>query len=899
MAQGSATCVHTGSTTISFTYQSSVQQLVLVCAPPSQTTPTVFLEQSSQFYGPFGSWANVQKQFGALGDGRADDTQALQAALDFIDSTDGTSGTLWFPRGTYRITAPLVIHHKQWLSILGEDPSNTTILWDGGAGATMLIADGSSVMRISRLTFDGANKADTAEDLTIVDGGGVYSTFNELSDQHLINLRNGIKLTVAAETTIKRVFFDGLSGTGILLGSFNTLNIFVEDSIFSHCDIGISNQPGAGAFMVRNSFFDHSGTSDMEIGNTGTFAIRQNTSINSRAFFTALDAGANNASITLQGNTVIDSESVPVSIGNAGALMLFDNIFRTTDSTMPAVGGTDDAPFYTDVFSMGNVFTTANPFRLKYSPGSADNVKVLSYDDSIVDADNILTPTEPGNVYTPPSATGMVFEVPASSTDLEIQSAINQAVASGLKKPIVHLPASHYTVARTISIPADTDLTVVGDGFNDSMLVWTGASTGAVLDVSSSSANLTEFTIRTFGSGDFSGVEGIRMHVNDQPGSRLFVNQLQAQGNSQRSIFTDGLEHATLEFYSTYVQAGITGIEVTGGPFRQADEASPGRIDYFSGSTQSQGGGTSLDVSNSGKLLVQDNWHDLGSSSPHNFVLQDKATLTQQASAVFMTSDSPFVFSNFEGNVSLLGDNFTGHISLDATSKKSNLLTLGLQGDNSTYAPQGSPLITVTNLFDDYYQNNASGHIAFSATSDDLGVTRRMLGQVRTEYGIPMVPQTGMASRMRIERVSISLVGTGLHVVSALPATGLFYTLENQDQRLHANLQASSCSVSMTSGQDLSSGEQWVLSENGDGDFQLIGAANSGVALTMSKVGLGLTTGDTYDSHWRMMPVGDGTFIIVSRSSGLALSASTGTDGCAQMTADTTSLSARWNVVAH
>ena len=42
--------------------------------------------------------------FGAVGDGKADDTQALQHALDAGD------GILELEKGTYRITQPLIIN---------------------------------------------------------------------------------------------------------------------------------------------------------------------------------------------------------------------------------------------------------------------------------------------------------------------------------------------------------------------------------------------------------------------------------------------------------------------------------------------------------------------------------------------------------------------------------------------------------------------------------------------------------------------------------------------------------------------------------------------------------------------------------------------------------------------
>lgn len=61
-----------------------------------------------------GAVVNV-KDFGATGDGVTDDTAAIQAALDYVASLGGSGivpfrrsgGTLFFPNGTYKTTAPL------------------------------------------------------------------------------------------------------------------------------------------------------------------------------------------------------------------------------------------------------------------------------------------------------------------------------------------------------------------------------------------------------------------------------------------------------------------------------------------------------------------------------------------------------------------------------------------------------------------------------------------------------------------------------------------------------------------------------------------------------------------------------------------------------------------------
>jgi hypothetical protein len=47
--------------------------------------------------------ANTPGEYGAIGDGKADDTKAIQAAID------AGKGGLWFPKGVYRLTQPIVI----------------------------------------------------------------------------------------------------------------------------------------------------------------------------------------------------------------------------------------------------------------------------------------------------------------------------------------------------------------------------------------------------------------------------------------------------------------------------------------------------------------------------------------------------------------------------------------------------------------------------------------------------------------------------------------------------------------------------------------------------------------------------------------------------------------------
>ena len=69
------------------------------------------------------------KDFGAVGDGVADDTAAIQAALDYVESTFGGGGGMVFvPRGSYRCTAKITV--KGFTRLVGENYFSTSLFWD-------------------------------------------------------------------------------------------------------------------------------------------------------------------------------------------------------------------------------------------------------------------------------------------------------------------------------------------------------------------------------------------------------------------------------------------------------------------------------------------------------------------------------------------------------------------------------------------------------------------------------------------------------------------------------------------------------------------------------------------------------------------------------------------------
>ena len=119
-----------------------------------------------EFVGPFPSWRDLKRDYGAVGNGKADDTKAVQRALDDLVKHEKAC-VLYVPAGTYRHTETektvRTAHSDcQGVSVLGEDPARTVFRWDGGKGETMIQWD-AWYSRIGRFTLDGANRAGAAD----------------------------------------------------------------------------------------------------------------------------------------------------------------------------------------------------------------------------------------------------------------------------------------------------------------------------------------------------------------------------------------------------------------------------------------------------------------------------------------------------------------------------------------------------------------------------------------------------------------------------------------------------------------------------------------------------------------------------------------------------------------
>lgn len=118
---------------------------------------------SNNFRGDTLSWRNV-REYGAVGDGIADDTAAIQAALNSLPASSG--GTVFIPDGTYLLlTGPLVAQGAT--TIRGASPRSVTLqIGPGSAPCQAIVTPDDGIQRsgfeLRDIALDGAAATNTS-----------------------------------------------------------------------------------------------------------------------------------------------------------------------------------------------------------------------------------------------------------------------------------------------------------------------------------------------------------------------------------------------------------------------------------------------------------------------------------------------------------------------------------------------------------------------------------------------------------------------------------------------------------------------------------------------------------------------------------------------------------------
>src|SRR5437773_12425284 len=118
-----------------------------------------------------------------------------------------------------------------------------------------------------------------------------------------------------------------------------------------------------------------------------------------------------------------------------------------------------------DMVALGNTFTVPGAIsNADWNWAGSPNTPYLRLDeiDSTVASPSSINPAEPTLPGTAPNLHRQVFEVPVGASAATIQQVINSAAAQNGNRPVVHIPEGTYSITSTITIPANTDIQLVG-----------------------------------------------------------------------------------------------------------------------------------------------------------------------------------------------------------------------------------------------------------------------------------------------------------------------------------------------------------------------------------------------------------------------------------------------------
>jgi pectate lyase-like protein len=680
-----------------------------------------------EFVGPFPSWKNV-KDYGARGDGTTDDTTAIQQGLDQLSNESGPIKTLYFPRGSYRISRTLRVHNTIFVNIIGEDPDLTTILWGSTSAGIMLDIDGVAYSRFNRLTFDGRNIASVAVDQSKSDNDTPhFDTGNEYAEDVFKDVQYGIRGGNegfgAAETSVVRSRFIRNSRAGIILKNFNALDWWIRFSYFEGCATGVTNDPGAGNFHVYNSFFKGSTVADISIRNTGGFGIRNNYSVGSRVFFLSPTGGGNNGALTtIQGNTILDTtDTAAIQIGDLGPVQVYDNFIRSRSSSGPAI-----------TLPVADALVFDNTFSITSNQISASGRRRVDGN-----SNGAIAASEPVIPFKYVTQNRRVFEVPAGASGSTIQQNINQAGALCGQRPIIHLPAANYQVNSSLVVPANCDMQIVGDGGATS-LTWGGSNGGTVMRLQGPSrAILRDFRVQGSSQGV---VNGIVIENADQPNSRVYMQGAFANSTTQNGLLVDGLSSTRVDLRD-FMHQGTSGsgIRINGGP-----QDLGGRTTLIGGATSSND--LTYEITG-GRFVAKDVWYETSSNGnkPYYMKLSGNAIATLDQGKIYTNAaaNSPVIdIQNFNGKGAFIGLDLARNgdtsdpeytIRISGTGRGS-ILGLGLQGRSSSYFFRDPATPADARLINSRWYNVAPNTGSTSVTdigSPDLQFLRDMLSQTR------------------------------------------------------------------------------------------------------------------------------------------------------------------------
>lgn len=274
-----------------FSYKKIVKKMDGTAISDKDVDGVLLLKKNDAFYTRMYEGQINVKWFGAYGDGIADDTKAIQKAINSVSNlypkiniSGGNwqgGGVIYFPKGKYNITSTLFI--RDCISLIGESRTATQIHCINPIIAISNIVGQRGQETLMSNTFAIKNMLISQGSLELQ---GAYNS--EIDNCTIMNLSgaasNGIIIRLSVALKISNTKIYNASGSGILFedtaGSGPSTTVLFDNIWITYCNVGMTlngNTGGSHEIItsnIVNSIFEYNNVGLLLKGNISNVSFR-------------------------------------------------------------------------------------------------------------------------------------------------------------------------------------------------------------------------------------------------------------------------------------------------------------------------------------------------------------------------------------------------------------------------------------------------------------------------------------------------------------------------------------------------------------------------------------------------------------------------------------------------
>jgi hypothetical protein len=634
-----------------------------------------------EFVGPFNSWANVKTRFKARGDGSADDTKALQKALDSLsvqeknfNTGSGAYSVIFLPRGRYRISQTLLLRGKIGINIVGEDPANTIIEWHGGDNDTLLWANGSAYFKLSRITWDArAKKSITAIGIHWTGRWNTqfsqsFASLNiEVSDCRFIGkcsygIHGGRQGGANdSEIAIKRCVFEDCQLSAIAIDGYNALDYWIWDCRFYNCFRCVQN--ANGNYHLYRCYFQDTRNAVLTSSNGYYTSVRGCYSVNTDRFSYDFGKSCNPFKRIFENNYIGKTKGPSIEYYHLGRIYYNNNWFEDVTDNKQQYNLIYDSwcPGRYEVMSLSNHYQRSKPWKLDVATKN-----IYSINDRFGAFEKKLPAAFVNSMVSTPRVTSRkVFEVPANAGSQVIQQLINEASKLAGQKPVIHFARGTYILNRPVVIPPNADMQLIGDGLLYATTITTSKDfpgNNSLLVVKGPSSVIIRDMYLDQNAGPRSAVNGIVFENVDQPSARAFIDQLNS--SARHAIVLSNTDYLYVQNENSFYSEGN---KVIGGRLVQQEK---GTSSLHCFGAQFAG----IEVANNGRFVAKDCWYEGSRKTPIDLTGWGRVSIDGAMIAASLDSAVAIRINEFSGKVTLINMYVQGSVAVTAPNPRLDLL---------------------------------------------------------------------------------------------------------------------------------------------------------------------------------------------------------------------------------